>query len=371
MHHDPTQRPGWVPPHCPNRSCRYHNDLSGGQAPWHYRRFGSYVRSSDRRRVQRFQCGTCGVTFSTQTFSTSYWQKRPELTLQVFPLSVGCMAIRQMARTLGASPQTICEHLSRLARHALLWQTLQLQGHPPQDPLVLDGLHSFEFSQYHPFEHHVLIEEQTSFLLYHTDSELRRSGRMTPYQKRRRAQLEERVGRPRPQSVREDVLELLRVGTRGCEEVVLHSDDHRAYPWAVKRVGAEVDHRVTSSKERRTARNPLYEVNLLDLWIRHAQANHKRETIAASKRRQASAERLAVLQLWRNYVHPRRVNGPPQTPAMLKGLTDRRLTIEEIYRERLFPGRIALPPRWSQYYRRGVDTREYAHNTRHSLKYAF
>jgi len=32
----------------------------------------------------------------------------------------------------------------------------------------------------------------------------------------------------------------------------------------------------------------------LDLWLRHGSANHKRETIAWSKRRQRAMERLAV-----------------------------------------------------------------------------
>jgi len=340
-------------------------------APWGYVRKGFYTRPSDRRRVQRFQCRACSVTFSTQTFSTSYWQKRPELTRRLFPLAVGCMAIRQIARTLEASPQTICEHISRLARHAMLWQTERIQGTEPLGEVVIDGLHSFEYSQYHPIEHHVAVEKRTSFVLYHLDSELRRSGRMTPYQRRRRQQLESRLGRPAPQAVRQDVRELLEVTLANVDQATVHSDEHRAYPWAIQRVRAQVEHRVTNSRVRRTQHNPLFEINLFDLWIRHAQGNHKRETIAASKRRQASAERLVLLQLWRNWVQRRRVNGPAATPAMLKGVARRPLEIGEIYRQRRFPAHTPLPPRWERYYRREVRTREYAHNELHRRKYAY
>jgi len=368
---DPTRRPGWGPPHCPNSSCKYHKDLPDTAPCWRYVRKGFYTRPSDLRRVQRFKCRTCGVSFSSQTFSTSYWQKRPELTKRIFLLSLGCMATRQIARTVKASPQTVSEHIARLARHAMLWQRVQMRGVRAQGPVVIDGLHSYEYSQYHPIEHHVAVEKDTSFVLYHTESELRRSGRMTSYQRRKRKRIEECIGRPDPRAVRKDVKELLAVSLEGLSRALVHSDEHRAYQQAIHTLALSVTHRVTNSKKRRTQHNPLYEINLLDLWIRHAQSNHKRETIALSKRRQASAEKLSLLQLWRNFIQRRRVNGPPETPGMLKGLTDRPLSIGEIYRRRLFPGRIQLPPRWQLYYRREVCTREYLHNEAHRLKYAF
>ncbi len=119
-----------------------------------------------------------------------------------------------------------------------------------------------------------------------------------------------------------------------------------------------IHHQVTSSKERRDNRNPLWEVNLLDLLIRHCSANHKRETIAWSKRRQCSAERLAIFLVWRNYMKGRREKqrGSP-TPAMARGMVDRPLTVEDVLAERLFPDHVPLPPRWVKYRERAVRTR--------------
>ena len=42
--------------------------------------------------------------------------------------------------------------------------------------------------------------------------------------------------------------------------------------------------------------------DLLDLLIRHSGANHKRETIAFSKRRASAIERLCVFLVWRNWI---------------------------------------------------------------------
>ena len=359
---------GWAPPHCPNPECSYHNH-SGG--PWPWRRRGFYRRKGVPVPVQRGQCGTCGVTFSTQTFSTNYWLKRPDLLSKILMRVVGCMCSRQIARDLGCSPETVNRHIARLGRHCMLYHASLWQGAAPDGPIVVDGFESFEFSQYQPLHHHLAVEAETGFLLYHTDSELRRKGRMTQYQKQRRTELEEAFGRPDPQAIRKDMHELLAVTLAQTDQAVVHSDEHRAYPPAIRAVPCRIRHTTTHSKKRRTGQNPLFPVNELDLLIRHSQSNHKRETIAFSKRRQASAERLSILQVWRNYIKWHREKKPGQTPAMLKGLLSQRLEISDLLAERLFPGRIALPPRWREYYRRTVRTRTLATNRVHDLVYAF
>ncbi|PID81036.1 hypothetical protein CSB20_04395, partial [bacterium DOLZORAL124_64_63] len=59
------------------------------------------------------------------------------------------------------------------------------------------------------------------------------------------------------------------------------------------------------------------------------------------------------------------------SPAMMLGLTDHRLSIEEMFGERLFLDDVDLPPRWRQYYRREVETVALPINRRHDLRFAF
>ena len=358
----------FTPPFCPNPNCLYHNHL---RHQWRYKKAGFFTRHCQPHRIQRFTCLACRRSFSSQTFSTTYWQKRPDITPELFTKTTGCMSNRQIARDLRVSPETINRHLARLGRHCLLFHTQQMRTAKPAHKIVIDGFVSFEFSQYFPFHHHVAVEKPTDFFLYFTDSEVRRSGTMTAYQKERRQQLERQFGRPDPRAVQKDVTELLSVVTGGAEGAVVYSDDHRSYRPGVQRVKCPVEHRVTSSRQRRDRRNELWEVNLLDLLIRHCGANHKRETIAWSKRRQASGERLAVFLVWRNYMKGRREKqrGSP-TPAMVRGMVDRRLEVEEVLSERLFSSRVELPVRWGSYYRREVRTRALLRQRRHGLRYA-
>jgi hypothetical protein len=105
--------------------------------------------------------------------------------------------------------------------------------------------------------------------------------------------------------------------------------------------------------------------------IRHNGSNHKRETIAFSKRRQSAAERLAVLQVWRNFMKPVSERRRDATPAQRLGLSGRRWTIGDLLGRRRFPSRVGLPARIMRYYRREIETRQLPVNCGHTLRYAF
>ncbi len=367
MHITHIHHTDWQPPFCPNPNCRYHSHLQPG---WPYKRIGYYTRRATPNRIRRFLCMACRRSFSCQTFAAEYWLKRPDILPQLMTKTCGGMANRQIARDLHVSPSTVDRQLQRLGRHCLLFHARQVDGMSSPSDITIDGFESFELSQYYPFHFHLAVDNDTGLFLSFTDSPLRRKGRMTGYQKRRRLELEDLHGRPDPKAVRKDVQELLEIVTEGAERMTIRSDDHRSYPHAMRGLPCEITHLVTSSKERRTRSNPLFEINLLDLFIRHSSGGHMRETIAWPKRRNASALRLAIFLVWRNWVNWRWQKRCRGTPAMLAGLCDRALTAAEIVRRRLFPSQVDLPRRWAEYYRGEVETPALGVNLRHELKYA-
>jgi hypothetical protein len=149
------------------------------------------------------------------------------------------------------------------------------------------------------------------------------------------------------------------------------SDEHQSYPRALARLSDRtIAHHTTSSRASRTPRNPLFPVNLADLLLRHTGANHKRETIAFSKRRQSAAERLFVLVVWRNYLKSFSERKRDATPAQRLGILERRLEVDEVLAARLFPKRIVLPDRWVLYYWRLTPTRRIPNGRVHALRYA-
>ena len=358
----------WTPPHCPNPNCPFHNPLTPG---FRARRCGYHTRLNPPHRVPRFQCRHCRRTFSSQTFATTYWLKRPALLPNVFLATVNGMANRQIARTFHCAPSTVNHLLARIGRHCLLFQRHHCQQASPPGDISIDGLVSFESSQYYPFEHLVAVDNDTSFLLHFADAPLRRSGRMTATQKRRRQELEARFGRPDPKAVQKAAQEVVREALRGAQKATVRSDLHQAYRRALRRVDCQIDHRTTSSQAPRDRHNELFEINALDAFLRHSSANHRRQTLAASKRRQGSTERLAVFTVWRNFVKRRWENRCDQTPAMLRGMVARVLTVKDVLAKRLFVTHYELSERWRDYYWRRVETVVLPVNRRHTLTYAF
>jgi transposase-like protein len=363
----PAATPPAAPPFCPNPACAAHH----GPAGWRFVRAGFHARQQVPHRVQRYRCCLCRRHFSDQTFRTSYWLKRADLLAPVFCGLVAGSGFRQLARSFEVAPHTIASHSARLGRHCLLFHQQHRPRDPAREPLVLDSFQSFEHSQYSPTLFHTLVGKDSHFVHGFTDSELRRSGRMSTRQKRRRARLEARFGRPDPRSTEREVTALLGLVLPGPQALTLHTDEHADYPRALRRLPhLAVTHRTISSRAARTSRNPLFAINLLDLLIRHSGANHKRETIAFSKRRQSAAERLWQLVVWRNWLKwfsERRRSG---TPAMRAGVATRRLRVGELLAVRLFVTRVSLPARWAAYYWRTVSTRRLARCAAHRLRYA-
>jgi len=369
---------GFQPPHCPHPSCAFHRR----HPHWRFVRNGHHVRKRDGKRIQDFRCSSCGRRFCASTFTLKYWLRRPELLAPIATLVTEGAAFRQAARVLGISPNTVARHVARLGRHCLLLHHALLRNHQVTEPLVFDGFETFEHSQFFPFHVNLGVGAESWFVYHFTHSPLRRKGRMTKGQKRKRAELEKRFGRPDPKAVEHGAYSLLGhlLPKAAHPSVTLHSDDHPAYRRALRRLRHEnpqlpsVLHKITSSKARRTQDNPLFPVNLADLLLRHGSANHRRETIAFSKRCQSAMERVALFTVWRNYVKKRREkeSWPAQTAAMRAGVLDHALIWREILKRRLFPASSALPKVWKDYYWKRVRTLVLGNRqSGHDLKYAF
>ena len=247
--------------------------------------------------------------------------------------------------------------MRRLGRHALLL----LEKHRPRtlihEPLVVDGFESFAYSQYHPLYLNVVVGAHSHYIYAFTHSPMRRKGSMTAGQRKRRAAIEAEDGRPDPKAIELGTLKALSLAARRPQPLVVRTDEHKAYPRALRRlVGYGITHERTSSKEARTANNPLFPVNRLDLLLRHNSSNHKRETIAFSKRHQSVVERAAWLIAWLNLVKPFSERHDGGTPAMRLGTAERRYTVAELLKTRLFPKHLNLPEEVRTYHDGRVRT---------------
>ena len=359
--------PPKAPPFCPNPECPYHK---GDKRLWRYVRHGTFTSGRGRRVHNRYKCLRCGRSFSDRTFRASYWLKRADLLIPTARRLVACAGYRQIAREFEVSPQTVARHAARLGQHALLFHETLRRRHPVNEPLALDSFVSFAYSQYFPTHYHVVAGRQSHYFYGFMESERRRGGTMTTTQKRRREELEHKLGRPDPRANEKAVTALLRLLLDDAQSIDLASDQDHDYSRAIRHLGVRVRHHTVSSRAARTARNPLFSINLLDLLIRHSSANHKRETIAFSKSRAGAIHRLWLFLAWRNYVKVFSEKSGGLTPAQRVGITSRRWKLRALFGRRKFATRASIPAPWLVHWGSRTPTRAIGARKKIPLRFA-
>jgi transposase-like protein len=375
----------FVPAHCPWPECPEHR-REGRSTRYRFHRHGRYARECAPRKVPRFRCLACGRTFSRQTFSTTYYAKRPKLAPMIAMLLQASACHRQIARVLGCAHTTVGRAVARLGRHCLLLlHRALLELRHLGEPVVVDHFESFEVSQDLPFGIGMAVGHR-SWFVYALDPAIHgRGGRLTEAQK---ARIARRKARARLGGYRGSFSRLL--GILGSlaptdQPLILHTDGHKSYRRALAADRAQ--HRFRLIATPNPARGPkgspaseaakerdagMYPSDRLHSLVRHTAKHHTRETIAFPRRVNAALERAFLLAVWRNFVKGRSERKPDRrTPAMLLGLTSTPWTWTRILARRLFPGHTPLPASWSAIYRRELTTPELGRNSRHTLARAF
>jgi hypothetical protein len=215
---------------------------------------------------------------------------------------VACVGLRQAARVLRVARRTVEHRFAWLARHAADFQANRLATTDLAGPFQLDELESFEANRYQPVTVAVLIDRTSLFIVDTAVGPLRRKGRMTPRQLRRRAAHEALHGR-RPSESRfaiHAVLSRLRKVARGA--VLLESDEKPLYGLLGRRLlGPRFEWRTHSASARRDRRNSLFPINHTNARLRHFLARLRRRTWCVSKKRACLQAHLRIAALWSNY----------------------------------------------------------------------
>jgi hypothetical protein len=199
-------------------------------------------------------------------------------------------------------------------------------------PFQLDELESFAANRYQPVTVPVLIDRQSLFIVATAVGALRRKGRLTPHQRRRRAAYERRHGRRPSQSAAAvgAVFERLHHALLPEHPVVVDSDRKPLYGQVGRRLfGRRFRWRRHDASARRDRANPLFPINHTNARLRHFLARLRRRTWCVSKTEGGLRAHLEIAALWSNYVRGI-TNRTRTTPAQALGLASRAYRPEEL-----------------------------------------
>jgi hypothetical protein len=232
------------------------------------------------------------------------------------------MSVRSLARLFDCSCGSVLNRVDRLSRQALAAHAqLRPQASRSED-VCIDGLVSFDRSQYFPNDITISIAAESRYALAFTHATHRRSGAMRSAQKKRRDTIYrgvsfERHALERSFSELLDELERDRRPSR-TRPLVIVTDEKTEYVRALRahRLYRDQDeehrvvHRRVNSRLPRTFWNPLFPSNYLDREIRKDQASHRRQTTCFGRSVANGLSRMACYLDWHNYEKRFRIKAP-------------------------------------------------------------
>ena len=343
------RRSRFVPPFCPWPECTAHRSRGRG-----FIRNGWYQKPSSRRRIPRFRCRDCRRTCSRQTFSASYYLKKPSLLPAVAAGLAACSAHRQIARSNHCAKTTVTRLAERLGRHAMLFHAQCRQSMPLlTERIVHDHFETFIGRQDQALGIGTAVGSRSWFVYDidpapHGGSGRRpdRKGRLEKLTPSRRAYARsiQRTFRALISHLSEDQRLLCDVDGRLDYRLATAARDIKRH--IVLRVfpnpkrGPKGSPR---SPEARARDHAMFPVDQLHQLLRHTCADHKRETIAFGRRLESIVGRAQLIAVWKNFIKCRSERRPDRsTPAMKLLLTASRWRWERLFTRRLFVDRAEL-----------------------------
>ena len=314
-------------------------------------RAGTYRLKNDPKRIPRFQCKSCQRTCSRQTFSVTYYLKRPELLGAVASGLVAGSGHRQISRSEKCAKTTVSRMADRIGRHAILFHARCLRE--------LDGI--YEAIVHDHFETFIGRQDQAlglgtavgadSWFIYDVDPAPHAGSGRRPDRK------ETALLRPKQayvRSIRRTIRSLL-AQSSSSEPLHCRVDGRVDYLAAIMgSLASRVRLSVYPNPKRGPKGSPrspeaklrdwaMFPADQLHQLIRHTCADHKRETIAFGRRLESIVYRAHLVAVWKNFIKRRTERRPdPSTPAMRLGITTAQWEWDRIFTRRLFPTRETL-----------------------------
>lgn len=285
---------------CPSESCKDSIDPAS-----HVRKFGSFVRKSDRKIIQRFHCSRCGKHFSSASFSPAFAQKKRHLNPLIEKLLSLHVTQRSVARFLNIHRVTVARKLKFLGIQARQWNENYIISLPKEEvgEIQLDDLISFEHSKLKQVSIPLVVSKKSRKILAIQACRIPTSGPNAEIARKKYG------FRPNehPKALRR-ILESLKGVVPECAR--FDSDSHTDYSVLIEKVYPLSKHTHYKSEPatiagqgemKAVAFDPLFSVNHTCAMLRAHISRLTRRTWATTKKIEALNWHLQIYTKYHNY----------------------------------------------------------------------
>ena len=267
-------------------------------------KFGTFYRTSDRRKIQRYKCAHCGKYFSQATFSVNFGLNKRHIHKKILEKHASGVSQRRLAKLLKVHPITIARkltHLGSIARYKNLLDRLKRENNKIE-LLQFDDLETFEHTKMKPLSVAMAVEKGSRYIVGFEVARMPAKGRLAKKSIKKygprvdeRREARERLFR-RIQSVVNDY-------------AVIGSDNNPHYPNTVKKYFPNATHvgypglrgAITGQGElKKAVYDPLFSLNHTYAMLRANINRLFRKTWNTTKKVQAFRDHLELYVWYHN-----------------------------------------------------------------------
>jgi transposase-like protein len=225
--------------------------------------FGSFVRRSDKRRVFRFKCQECFVTFSQATFQKCYRQKKRYLNGEILRLLCSGVSQRRVAILLNINRKTVVRKFLFLAARIRALNQVKYQALPQVSHIQFDDLETFEHTKCKPLSVTLAVDKLSRRVLGFNVSQMPPKGHLARISYKKYGYRKDLRAKGRR-------LLFLKLGQKLTPTALIDSDSSPFYPQDVKRFFPQAQHQsflgkrgsiVGQGELKKVRFDPLFSVN--------------------------------------------------------------------------------------------------------------
>jgi len=140
---------------CPNKNCQNHTEPKSG----FFIKKGYFKTKHNSKQVPCYQCKACGKKFSSNTFSDTKYQKKPELNKLIFTFYNSNVSQNRLAKDLRCNRKTVVRKIKFLAYKARQIHEKKLENKEIKTYQVqFDEMETFEHTRMKPISISIAVE---------------------------------------------------------------------------------------------------------------------------------------------------------------------------------------------------------------------
>lgn len=260
---------------------------------------GKYKRKRSRHLIQRYKCSQCNKTFSDQTCSQTFRQKRPEINSKILELSCSKMGIRKLAKAVKASKNTVQSRIKFLSNLCDEFQNKYMSKWKIKPQFQFDEMESYEHSKHATIGIPVIVEKNSHFLVGAVAQYVKSRSQYPTLRDKHNSAHENEI--QEKDKIIKEQLKLCRT-MKPQGRIIIDTDGDNTYPKYIKEVfGNESVHSVYISGDD-VNKTKLFPVNNMCGCLRDDVAMLLRRTRNGCKNISMLSARLSIYKFFSNFL---------------------------------------------------------------------